>query len=401
MDRSTFRLVLLISFAHALVHIFELALPSVEQMIGEEYGVGKDKTGMLGTAWRVPFGGGAFLAGLLADRYGSKLLLIIYLVGCITTSLLLLCDLSFGILFGIMFTMGCFASIYHPAGLSLISRITSKETLPGALGWHGVIGSVGISSAPLLAAMVFGFGSVSWPVYYAVLCVPAFLIAVALYLWPSEPNVQVATSDGGATAQESQTDDTEFQLLPYALLVSVGVLGGIVYAAFMHFLPRYVSSVKLDFFDMPPESFRNVLASVVLVFAIAGQAIAGKIARPGKLEWLLCWILLGNVPFLAWMAFADGYARLVAPCLLALVHFMNQPVYNSLIAQYIPASRRSMGYGFSNMLCFGLGALGPTYAGQMETDALTYGGLAIVMTIAAMICFGLAVRQKRQFSATI
>ena len=35
MTPSTFRLVLLISCAHALVHTFELALPSVEQMIGD------------------------------------------------------------------------------------------------------------------------------------------------------------------------------------------------------------------------------------------------------------------------------------------------------------------------------------------------------------------------------
>ena len=40
MTRTAFRLVLLVSCAHALVHAFELALPSVEQMIGEEL-VGK------------------------------------------------------------------------------------------------------------------------------------------------------------------------------------------------------------------------------------------------------------------------------------------------------------------------------------------------------------------------
>ena len=61
MSPATFRLILLVSCAHALVHVFELSLPSVEQMIGGEFGVGKDRTGLLGTVWRIPFGLGAGL----------------------------------------------------------------------------------------------------------------------------------------------------------------------------------------------------------------------------------------------------------------------------------------------------------------------------------------------------
>ena len=394
MNPSTFRLVMVVSFAHALVHIFELALPSVEQMIGEEYGVDIDQTGMLGSAWRIPFGGGAFLAGWLADRYGSKIMLVIYLIGCVVTSLLTLWAPTLAILFVVMFAMGCFASIYHPAGLSLISRATTEETRPAALGWHGIIGAIGISSAPLMAALVFSAGGINWRIYYGVLCVPAVIIAILLHRVIQEPR-RSEKSGQSSLPDDALEEDTPFQLGPYALLVTVGVLTGIVYAAFMHFLPRYVSGANLEFLDIPDESFRNVLTSLVLGFAIAGQAFAGKLARPGKLELMLVGILLGNVPFLAWMAVADGYARVAAPCLLALVHFMSQPVYNSLIAQYVPASKRSMGYGFSNMMCFGLGALGPTYAGFTSTDAKTYGGLAIVMSIAGVLAITLVRKPKK------
>jgi predicted MFS family arabinose efflux permease len=89
------------------------------------------------------------------------------------------------------------------------------------------------------------------------------------------------------------------------------------------------------------------------------------------------------------MAIAEGQARVWATCTLAFVHFMNQPVYNSLIAQYVPHARRSVGYGFSNMICFGIGALGPAYAGFMRTDQWTYGGLAVVAAVAGMLAFTL------------
>ena len=96
-------------------------------------------------------------------------------------------------------------------------------------------------------------------------------------------------------------------------------------------------------------------------------------------------ILFANVPPLGWMSLADGRARLWAACTLALVHFMNQPVYNSLIAEYVPRARRSLGYGFSNTLCFGIGGLGPTCAGFVNDDFRTYGGLAVLAAIAGLL----------------
>ena len=103
-----------------MVHMFEHALPAVEQMIGTEFGASKAMTGSLGTVWRLPFGLGAMLAGLLTDRWGSKRMLIVYLLGCSVTAVGVWWAPTWGILFGMMFAMGTFASIYHPAGLTLL-----------------------------------------------------------------------------------------------------------------------------------------------------------------------------------------------------------------------------------------------------------------------------------------
>ena len=166
----------------------------------------------------------------------------------------------------------------------------------------------------------------------------------------------------------------------------------------MHFLPRYLDTAGLRPEDWTPASFRNALAAAVLAFGAVGQGIAGRLCRPGRLELLLVLVLFGNVPPLLWMAFAEGPSRFVAACVLAVVHFMNQPVYNSLIAQHIPASRRSLGYGFSNMMCFGIGAFGPYFAGQYA-DAAVYRGLAVVATAAALFAtYSLIVRDRNSTS---
>jgi len=394
MPAQTFRLVLLISCAHALVHTFELALPAVEQMIGDEYGVGKSATGTLGMVWRLPFGLGAVLAGFLADRYGSRPLLIVYLVGCSVTAVLARWAPTFNVLFMVMLAMGCFASIYHPAGLSLISRETTPETRGSALGLHGIIGSLGIAGAPFGAMLLFSSGNLGWRDYYLILTLPAMLIAARLLLdelrYRKESRLAPAMSAGEVMPEEA------IRWSRYLLLVSAGALSGFVYGAFMHFLPRYLDTAGLRPEDWTPASFRNALAAVVLACGAVGQGIAGRLCQPGRLELLLVLVLFGNVPPLIWMAFAEGPSRFVAACVLAVIHFMNQPVYNSLIAQHIPASRRSLGYGFSNMMCFGIGAFGPYFAGQFMGDTAVYGGLAAVATAAGLFATYLLIVQDRQ-----
>ncbi|MBC8873946.1 MAG: MFS transporter [Planctomycetes bacterium] len=380
MNRATFRLVLLVSCAHALVHVFELSLPSVELMIGDEFGAGRDRTGMLGTAWRLPFGLGALLAGLLADRFGSKRLLLVYLGGCSGMALLAYWAPTLAILFAVMFGMGCFASIYHPAGLALISTETTAANRPKALGWHGIVGSLGIAAAPFLAAIVFHTGTVTWRQYYALLVIPAVIIAGLLFFYLKQTPVRQKVD-----AARKPATGGEARWRAYLLLVVIGVSMGFTYAAFMHFLPRYLDGVGIRPSGVSPESFRNYLAALVLLFAAVGQGVAGKIARAGRLEPLMALILFANVPPLIWMSLADGRARIWAACSLALVHFMNQPVYNSLIAEYVPRARRSLGYGFSNTLCFGIGGFGPTYAGFVKDDFRTYGGLAILAAIAGLL----------------
>ena len=387
MTRTAFRLILLVSCAHALVHVFELALPSVEQMIGEDL-VGKTAaenkaaTGTLGMAWRLPFGLLAMVAGWMADRYGSRRLLIVYLGGCIITAIAAANSHSMPPLFISMLVMGCFASIYHPAGLSLISRVTTPETRGRALGWHGIFGSIGITAAPMGAAVLLGTGWLGWRGYYMALCVPAVVIALLVLVSirrvssTREPDSQV-----GPVSEENGP----FQRGPYMLLVASGALSGFVYGAFLHFLQRYLDGAGIRPESVSAESFRNLLAAVTLSFAVGGQWLAGRLARPGRLEWLQVAILAASAPCLVLMGLATGWFCLVSACSFAFIHFMTQPVYNSLIAQLVPSRHRSTGYGFSNMICFGIGGLGPLIVGQSTDNLLIYCGLAAVVGLSTLL----------------
>lgn len=410
MSPTTLRLVLLVSCAHALVHVYELSLPSVEQLIGKDYGVSAEVTGWLGTVWRLPFGLGAVLAGWLADRFGSKPMLVIYLSGCAFTSLLAWLAPSLAVLFVVMFAMGSFASIYHPAGLALISREASPEYRPLALGYHGIFGSLGIAGAPLLAAIVLGVG-LNWHQLFAVLVVPGAVMAIVI----QRSLVEHHRAEDGKSGHHGPAKDIPrgwnssadgaarepFPILNYGLLITIGMMFGFVYAALMHFLPRYLDSAGLRPEGITAGAWRNLLTAGVLLVGCVGQYLAGRFARHDRLEGMLVGILVASTPAMFWMAYASGISQVFAAALFALVHFMHQPVYNSLIAQYVPSSRRSIGFGVSNLMTFGFGSLGAGYSGWMQSwqgQWATYAGLGVLTAAAAAL--GVVLLQVRSRAPT-
>lgn len=386
MTPATLRLVLLVSCAHALVHVYELSFPSVEQLIARDFHVGMETTGALGNVWRFPFGLGAFAAGWLVDRYGSKNLLLIYLIGCASTSLLAAWSPDLAMLFVTMFLMGTFASIYHPAGLALISHETTPEEHTRALSIHGIFGSVGIAGAPFLAAVALWLGA-GWRQYYVFLAVPGAVLALILVFYLKDQHrerMRAAAENGGG-----EIPAREGNRMAFLLLITLGAMAGFIYAGLLNFLPRYLDSAGLGTTALPRETLGNLLAAGVLLVGVVGQYAAGRIARPTTLEPLLTIILFGMAPFLFWMAVAEGPARVVAAGLFALVHFMHQPIYNALVARYVSSTRRSLGYGISNTMTFGVGSFGASFAGYARTSLWTYGSLAVIAIVAGLLSLSL------------
>ncbi|MCB9940333.1 MAG: MFS transporter [Planctomycetaceae bacterium] len=400
MLRATLYLVLLVSSAHALVHVYELALPSVEQQIAAEYfgadeASGKAMTGRLSNAWRLMWGFGAIAAGFLVDRFGARRLLAIYLLGCAAACVLAAVSSTQTTLFAAMITMGAFASIYHPAGLSLISHETTADNRPQALGLHGIFGSAGISSAPLLAGLLLA-ASFTWRQIYWVLVIPGAILGLVFVVQAiRHPAIESRRGKSDPSAKSKDEQD-HVDWTSFFTLTAMASVQGFVYSALMSFLPRYLSGAA-EWFGWA-QGDGNFLAAGVLFAGCGGQALAGRFAKSAILEKQLAWITFGNIPFLVWMAFAGTWDRVPAAGLLALVHFMHQPIYNSLIAKYTPRHRRSLCYGFSFAMGLGLGSFGARFAGAFQSDVVVYGTLAAVAGVGSLICVALCTLNRRQLA---
>ncbi len=394
------RVIALVSCAHALVHLLEQSIASVEQSISLDYSLTVKQSGLLGSSLRLPYGIGALFAGLLADRFGEKRILVLYLGGAAVVATSFLATADAQMVYVQLFALGSFASMYHPAGLALLANQTTLPERSRALGTHGIFGSMGIASAPFLAALVLTVRPGDWKGYYLLLGVLSATLAVLIWklLKPgprvstthavsgadSESSPDVATANGKARVGALRT---RFQLLPYALLVTGAALAGIVYGGVLHFLPRYLQESGL--MQVSGKSLGNYAAFIALICGAVGQWVAGRIAVPSRLPLQLSIVYASNIPFLIWMTYATGGSRLVAACLWAFAHFMNQPLYNSLVAEFMPGHRRSLGYGFSNMMGFGVGAVGPYLVGLFDERfrdyTIGYSGLAVLALLAALM----------------
>ena len=428
MTPAAFRIVLFVSVAHALMHVYELALPSVEQLIGGEFGVDKWTMGQLAFWFRLPIGACAIAVGMLTDRCGAKSMLLAYFFGCAMCCVAISLVPDFRALLVVMVLLGIFDSIYHPTGLAYLSQQIPVESRTYALGIHGVFGSLGIAMSPFLASALLASG-LSWRGYYELLAIPGFMLGVAAIfhskrrrsatlerVTESTTRDDVAGPPQSSTAELSADGDNDEQRraspsrrndpqqswwLGYLTVIVISSLLGFIYAAFLSFLPRYLDTgeLVLHTYKVPAASMRNLLAGAVLSMGMLGQYFSGRIARPHRLEPHLALVLFAQAPLLVAMAFAEGRDRIYVAALFALVHFMAQPVHNSLIALYTNPRYRSTCYGFSFMMGFGVGSSGAMFSGAsggMISTIAYYFVLAVLALLASLLAMGLFVATRRQ-----
>lgn len=400
-------MVLVISFTHAMVHLLEQSFSSVEQIVCNDFHLTMEQSGQFGSVLRIPFGFGAFLTGILADRLGATRVLTLYLAGAATVCLSFVFTSTPQILGLQLLALGVFASMYHPAGLSLMASITTPENRARALGTHGVFGSMGLMGAPLLAASILLIPQASWRTFFMVLGVVAAIL-VFVFRWGVGKFGAIAATDAQASRTTKSAGDleraqiftpTKLQIRPFVLLMFSSACSGIVYGGLLHFLKRYLSDVKgFEFITTNQDSVAGYLTSLVLFCGVAGQWVSGRIASPRRLAPMLTLIYFANVPLLLWISMASGMTRLIPCCLLGFIHFMNQPVYNSLLPDYVPTRTRSTWFGFSQMMTFGVGAAGPSLVGWLNDFQRAFAVLAGISLVAGLLAIPLWRERKRQFA---
>jgi len=359
------RSILIITFfAHLLVHTYMVVFPVLMPLIQEEFSVSYTILGAIFTASNLAFGVGAIVAGLLADRLGSKWLISICAIGMGSVSLITGLSTTLEGLTISLFLLGLFASFYHPASFSLISKGTKERGR--AFGVHGVGGSIGLAVAPLVAmpvALEWG-----WRMAFIVLAIPGIMVGIATIV--SRIGVEVPTSMAPLKAFKSlMTSGFIITLVIYACY-------GLTFQGVIGFLPSYLSEIG-------GLVVGGILASTVtLAMGAPGQLVGGFLTdRQGSTHFLaLAFTFLALA--LVLLRLLPPEAGILVAFVAGFLVFSTQPATGTLLAENSSVDVRGIAYGLAFMANFGVGSFGTSLAG-LVADAT--GDLANVFP--AMVSF--------------
>ena len=340
--------------SHLSVHALMLALPSLIPIIRNEFNVGLDTLGFVVTISAFMFGLGAIPAGWAEKRFGGRQLLLIYQFGSSISAILVALSSSFEMMVISLGLMGFFCSIYHPAGLTLISHRVDKLTKGMAV--HGIFGSTGSALGPILATAVAAL--ISWRASYAVLGTFNGILAISTFFAiPYHRRADIPEEEFANHKEKTNKPALILYFLTNAFL-------GMAYYGFTTFMPvHFADNTNSLLPSMSANMKAGLFPTMVFIAGIGGQLIGAKIGDKFHKPTALIWIILANIPFFILMGYTTDLLLVLSSLLLGVAYFSNQPIGNTLIAQFTHSQNRGLGYGISFFLSFGIGSLAAGFSG--------------------------------------
>ncbi len=412
-DRSITALVMV---AHSAVHTYEMTIPifiipwlaefDVLALGPLQVGVTTATVGAVVTVGYGLFGLGALPSGVLVDRVGSRRLISAGLLGMGLAYILLGLAPSMVVVALALVVWGISASVYHPAGLSLVTK--GVEERGTGLAYHGMAGNLGIGLGPLSAAVLLVF--IEWRTVALLFGLPALAAAVYAARADFDETAAVTDDDAGASKAESGVEsvaeflaESKRLLAGTFVLVFVVVMGsGLYYRGILTFLPELLRGLPgfepIPVGDLLPDGFLSTLGleagsgqtlspqdyfySGLLLIGVVGQYAGGKLSDRFPVEYgvagafgVLAVLALLFVP----VSGLGVLPLMVLGAVLGPFLFVVQPLYQAMVAEYTPAGTRGLSYGFTYAGVFGVGALGGVIAGTI----LQYASQTVLFVVLA------------------
>ncbi len=235
-----------VSLAHAINHVPEWSYAAVLSVVALEFGASKLVLGSIGTYFAIAFGVTALPSGWLADKLGSRKVLVVCQVAMAMASLVVAASPNL-LVFGLAFTLlGLAAGLYHPAGLAFITR--SVRHRARALGYHGVAGNVGTALAPASAAWIASL--ISWRASFVVIAIVSLGVALAILMSGiREPATEEKTNDTNQAVEPPiRSTPARLPIGLISLVFAISVFYGFIYRGTSIFLPTHIKeNVSISF----------------------------------------------------------------------------------------------------------------------------------------------------------
>ena len=279
--------------SHMLVEIFLLMHPALVPVFEREFGLSDFQAGLL---IAVPSLCRLIIVipiGILADRYGPRRFIILsLLIGGLSAALLSQSSNAFILLILLCLVM-ISVTLYHPPGLSIISRLFPNQTERStAIGLHGASGCIGQALGTIsLGLLLVQFG---WRFCYLLFAAPllAWMFILARIRIPqfanqsNEPEKQVIDKPKSASKTALMSSGFVF------LMISMG-LNALANGGVSTFMTTYMTHAE----NLSMETASIIFGAGPLI-GIVGSIAAGYVSSRLGDKLALTLIYFGQVIFL-------------------------------------------------------------------------------------------------------
>ncbi len=374
-------LFLLAHFGH---HVVGAMLRPLMPMIRTDLSLSYTQAGLVMSVFYITSGISQLPAGWLADRFESRLMVVVSVSGTALAGFFIGLSHSLTALIVFLVLAAIMGGGYHPASSAAISSSVPSEYRGRALGLHFVGGSAAFWIVPLLAAPI----AVAWGWHgsYLTLTAPTVILGILLYiLIGRQGKTQVretpqVDSDIGTTPDRIRWG----QLAPFIILsVATGTM--------VQSVLSYLSLYAVDNLGIT-EAVAAMLMAITPAMGLFAAPVGGYLSdRFGGIPVLLTTSFLA-IPLVYLLGVTPNVATLAALMVaIGLVSNARMPISESYIAGNTPQRRRATVLGLyffagtevSGLLTPVVGNLIDRF-GFYSSFTITSVSMAAVITVCAL-----------------
>ncbi len=374
-----------ITAAHFSHHVTNSLLTPLLPLIRDAFALSYAETGLLVSAYGISLGGSNMPMGALADRIGSRPVIVVGLIGTGLLSLALATAGAYWQLVLLLVLLGLVAGTYHGPAAALLARAFPQHVRGAALGLHITGGHLSLFITPVAAGLLLA-SSGTWRTSYLWLAAAPLLTAVLV--WRLKVPAQAIHVGGHEHIGVLRSlIDVARSVGPLVLL---SIVFQTLYAAILAFMALYLVDAR----ELPPAQ-AAAFVGAPQVIGVLGSPIGGYLSdRLGRRAVILTGMVLVG-PAL--------YALTVVPVALlplallgiGLASALRQTVTEVLVMDSAPPQRRAMVMGSYYMLFQQLGGIAAPLLGVLAgLIGIGASFSAITLTLAIGSALVLLVHRK-------
>jgi MFS family permease len=400
------------------------SISSVLPLLATEFGLDDVKLGLIGSAFAWVYAAAAPAAGLAADRFSRKTLIVI---ACIIWSFFTLatgwCG-GFAALLIVRALTGLSETFYFPAAMSLLSDYHSPQTRSRAMSWHQSAVYAGTILGSWVAALLAERSG--WRFPFFIFGPIGFILAAVLVRFLIEPQRGAAEvrSESSASAQHGAAGMPSLPVwetlsiivrTPAAALLMGGFLcANFIAVIFLIWTPKFLTD-KFHFAigaaGLTGVVYIHLASALTVPFAGWLADLLSRRFAAGRIYVQSFGLVIGSFfVFLVGSTSSTTTLLVAMTCFGICKGFYDSGIFASLYDTIEPRARGTAA-GLMNTVGWGGGALGPLFVGfaskyggkpskvENMSDAIAFGGAIYLVAAALVLGAAWFVTKKRSINS--